>query len=195
MKKELEKLNCNNCKKCGLGRYCPKLAEKNTEYKKMMDNEVQNAHDYFTKFAEKTKIEKAHCCDDFDSQWIEYPFVIDKIETEKIDYSNCLFHKVGSLVKIRPCGDEYHGKTYLGFLVGDLPTEIISNLYTETSTLNISTMKNPAIFVPELKKIIFGYESWWGEIKSEEELKEITNDDIDNVWYIKILKNWVKNDD
>ena len=39
MKKELEKLNCNNCKKCDLGRYCQKLAEKNTEYKKMMNNE------------------------------------------------------------------------------------------------------------------------------------------------------------
>ena len=40
--------------------------------------------------------------------------------------------------------------------------------------------------MPELGKIIFGMESWWGRIKSEEELKDITDGDIENVWHVKM---------
>lgn len=60
----------------------------------------------------------------------------------------------------------------------------------KTFELNCSTTGNPAIFVPELGKIIFGMESWWGRIKSEEELKDITDGDIENVWYVKMLKGF-----
>ena len=98
-------------------------------------------------------------------------------------------HNVGSLVKIRPCGEEYGNKTYLGFYIGDMPTHVYSSYNPESNILTIKNSTNPAIFVPELKRTIFGYESWWGEIKSEEELKEITNEDIDNVWYVKLLRN------
>jgi hypothetical protein len=49
---------------------------------------------------------------------------------------------------------------------------------------------NPAIFVPELNKVIFGYESWWSEITTEEELNNvITDHTIENVWYVKLLKS------
>ena len=186
-KKELEKYCCYNCKCCDFGKYCSKLASKNTDYKDLKDNEVHNSKDYFEKFSKKIKIEKGFCCDDFKNKWIDYPFVVSNIETDKIDYDNCL-HKSGVLVKIRPCGEEYKNKTYLGFLLGDLPTQIVSSLDNKTNELKISTIGNPAIFVPELKKIVFGYESWWGEIKNESELKEITDNDIDNVWYVKLLK-------
>ena len=43
--------------------------------------------------------------------------------------------------------------------------------------------------MPELKKIIYGCESWWHEITSVEELKDITDSDIDNTWYVQLLKN------
>ena len=49
-------------------------------------------------------------------------------------------------------------------------------------------MSNPAIYVPELRKIVFGCESWWGEIQSPDEIKDITDDDISNVWYVKLVK-------
>jgi hypothetical protein len=58
----------------------------------------------------------------------------------------------------------------------------------EEKQLAVYFGSNPAIFVPDLNKVIFGYESWWGEIKSPEELREITDDDIQNVWYVKALK-------
>jgi hypothetical protein len=103
--------------------------------------------------------------------------------------------KAGSLVKIRPCADEYKDKTYLGIYMGDIPVDFHIGLYTKTNILSIVPHGNPAIFVPDLKKIIFGYESWWGVIKSEEEVKEITDDDIDNVWYVKLLKQMIEKED
>jgi len=79
-------------------------------------------------------------------------------------------------------------KTYFGILIGDIPLCLNSSIIEDTITVNRS-MYNPAIFVPELKEIIYGCGSWWGEIKSEEELKElITDKTIEDVWYIKLLK-------
>ena len=46
---------------------------------------------------------------------------------------------------------------------------------------------NPDIFVPEIQEIIFGMESWWDEIRSEEDFKRITDEDIQNVWYVKLM--------
>ena len=47
---------------------------------------------------------------------------------------------------------------------------------------------NPAIYVFDLQRIIFGAESWWSIIENQEELKDITDDDINNQWYVKALK-------
>lgn len=52
-----------------------------------------------------------------------------------------------------------------------------------------STMNNPAIFVPELKKIIYGCESWWKTIQSVDEFSKISNEDINNTWYVKLLQS------
>jgi len=30
-------------------------------------------------------------------------------------------------------------------------------------------------------------ESWWDEIRSEEDFKRITDEDIQNVWYVKLM--------
>ncbi len=54
---------------------------------------------------------------------------------------------------------------------------------------------NPAIFVFDLKKVIYGYESWWGEIKSEEDFRKITDLDINNLWYVKALKELLKKEE
>lgn len=96
----------------------------------------------------------------------------------------------GDLVKVRPCGDEYKGKTYLGVLIGEVARSIhlTQNSDDPTAFVIDPCLHNPAIFVPELRKVIFGYESWWGKIKSEDELKEITDEDIQNVWYVQMLK-------
>lgn len=94
---------------------------------------------------------------------------------------------MGALVKVRPCGEEYGNKTYLGFLIGEIALGSSITTIDDKIQLNFSSY-NPAMFVPELKKVIYGAGSWWSEIESEEELKEITNDDIENVWYVKLLQ-------
>ena len=99
-----------------------------------------------------------------------------------------LIGESGKLVKIRPCGEEYENKTYLGFLIGDLALGSSFKILEDKIQLNWS-LHNPAIFVPELGKVIYGCESWWSEIENIEELKQITDDDINNVWYVKLLKN------
>lgn len=98
-----------------------------------------------------------------------------------------VFSKMGALVKVRPCGEEYGNKTYLGFLIGEIALGSSITTIDDKIQLNFSSY-NPAMFVPELKKVIYGAGSWWSEIESEEELKEITNDDIENVWYVKLLQ-------
>lgn len=50
-------------------------------------------------------------------------------------------------------------------------------------------MRNPAIFVPELNKIIWGMECWWSEIESIDKSKAITDKDIENQWYVQLLKS------
>lgn len=141
--------------------------------------------DLLSKYSKEMEENPIKIEDDF-----EYPMEISGIEKGKgIQFSGT---KSGSLVKIRPCGEEYKNKTYLGIYMGDITVDTHVGLYTNTNILSIIHSTNPAIFVLELKKIIFGYESWWEEIKSEEELQEITDEDINSVWYVQLLKEMSK---
>lgn len=130
--------------------------------------------------------EQCEQCEHYKSKYIEYPITVDKIETKKFDMTG--LHETGSLVRISPCGKEYEGKTYLGIYLGDLPHSPYISYTDETRVLNVSAMTNPAIYVFELKKIIFGFESWWQTIDSVDDLKDITDADIENQWYVKLAK-------
>jgi len=70
-----------------------------------------------------------------------------------------------------------------------LPIAIHTSFSSDTGILKNSTMNNPAIFVPELKKIIYGCESWWREIESVDDFTSISEEDIENTWYVKLLKS------
>lgn len=131
--------------------------------------------------------EQCERCERFDSKFIEYPLTIQGIDNAEIDTTG-LGHECGELCEISPCGKEYEGKSYIGIYLGDLPIAIMSSHNPKTGILENRTMNNPAIFVPELKKIIYGCESWWREIKSIEDFKGISKEDIENTWYVKLLK-------
>ena len=137
------------------------------------------------------KITKHDCdnCTNFESRYIEYPIVVQNIENEKINTKE-IGHKCGCLCEVRPCGEEYKGKTFLGLYLGRLPIAIHTSFERNTGVLRNSTMNNPAIFVPELKKIIYGYESWWREIQNAEDFKGITEKDIHDAWYVKLLEEF-----
>ena len=95
--------------------------------------------------------------------------------------------KSGTLVSVRPCAEIYEGKTFVGFLIGEVSMSSELSIEDDKFQLNYSQF-NPAILIPEIGKIVYGYESWWGKIKSIEELKEITDEDINNVWYVDLLR-------
>lgn len=108
-------------------------------------------------------------------------------------------NEVGQIVAIRPCADEYKDKTFLGILIGYVPIHrdlaFVRAEGKEEGELIFRIMgDNPAIFVPDLKKVILGCASWWGAIKDEAHLKQITNEDIQNVWYVKAIKQLAERD-
>lgn len=136
-------------------------------------------------------IDEAECenCPHFKSRFIEYPITVNKIDVKPFDVNDTLRqYDIGKLVKIRPCDEKYNNKTFLGIFLGELPQSSFVSYDSTSGEIKVSPLYNPAIYVPELKKIIFGCESWWGFINDEEELNAITDDTIANQWYVRMAK-------
>ena len=94
----------------------------------------------------------------------------------------------GDWVSVRPVGDEYDGRTYLGVYLGDLTRGVTASFNKKTGELILGYgWHNPAMFVPDLNKVIMGVESWWTCLQTPDDLKQITDVDIQNVWYVQAL--------
>ena len=101
----------------------------------------------------------------------------------------------GSFVAIQSCKESHGDKTYLGLLIGYVPTDVFAQHDPVTKRLRINVLgDNPAIFVFDLGEVVLGCESWWGPIENEEHLKQITKSDIENVWYMKALRQLLAQD-
>lgn len=137
---------------------------------------------------EGKKIVETDCenCANYRCRYIEYPLTIQSLNLKKIE--NGEKSQVGKLCKIRPCKENSEKGTYLGIFLGRLPIYLHASFDENTGELACSTIDNPAIYVPELQEIIYGMESWWQFIGGEGELEEITDEDIENQWYVKLLK-------
>jgi len=80
-------------------------------------------------------------------------------------------------------------KTRLGIYLGSFAMGL-SGAITKENVLKLDWgMSNPAILVPSLNRIVRGYESWWGKIKTPEQLRTISDQDINDVWYVQALKS------
>ena len=134
--------------------------------------------------------EQCENCPDYKSRYIEYPIQVNSIKCDKM--KQLMMGRAGSLVKIRPCNKEYGGKTYLGLYLGNQPWSQTVSYNEESGELTVGMATNPAIYVFDLQRIIFGAESWWSIIESQEELRDITDGDINNLWYVKALKAMYK---
>ena len=130
--------------------------------------------------------EDCEACECYKSRYIEYPIQVNAIETEKLE--GMMMYASGCPVCIKPCAEEYKGKSYLGLYLEDLPMMNSISYDEEKQSLKVGTVHNPAIYVFALKKIIFGAESWWCKINSPEDVKGISEEEIDNTWYVKLLK-------
>lgn len=90
-----------------------------------------------------------------------------------------------TLVAVRPCGEKYGNKTYLGFLIGDVALSSSVTITDDKIQCNWAHF-NPAIYIPEFGEVVYGCESWWSEIKKEEDFRQITDENIQNTWYVKL---------
>lgn len=126
---------------------------------------------------------------------LKEPMTIEAVDLSKIGIARLqkpLFgaKKVGSFVSVRKAGDGE--KTKLGLYLGDLAIQIGGHIADtedgKTLIIEPLPMGNPCIYVFEDQQFVYGIESWWGEIRSPEELREITDGDIENVWYVQALK-------
>lgn len=129
--------------------------------------------------------EECITCKNFKHKYIQYPLTIDGIEYDKIPESHD--PDVGKFVRIAPCAPEYKDKTYLGLYLGRLPISQHVSHSEKTNKLNIGLVTNPAIYVFDLHKIIYGMESYWNIIDDPENIKDITQKDINSQWYIQML--------
>jgi hypothetical protein len=101
----------------------------------------------------------------------------------------------GQMISVRPCSGEGEGKTFLGIYLGDIATTTGCQFHKSEGILELSPSgHNPAMLIPDLDRIVFGFESWWTPITSEEQLREITDEDISNTWYVKALQQISGND-
>lgn len=93
------------------------------------------------------------------------------------------------LVRVRVASED---TTHLGIMIGDLATSVTARYNADDQVLSLGPCRlNPAILVPALGRIVFGRESWWGRIKTAEELTAITDATIANVPYVKMLSELV----
>lgn len=117
------------------------------------------------------------------------PWVVHRIDFETVDVLRPPVLGAGrGWVSVRPVGQSHGGKSYLGWLMGDLATSQSVSLSND-GVLKVGLgARNPAIYVPDLGEIVFGYASWWRRIKSEADLRQITDLDIESVWYLRVLR-------
>lgn len=194
MEKEREKTKSERCKYAFLDfdksteeHYCYKCYKKDCN-----GNILEKVNLFNTKDEEVLSVDETICetCECFDSKFIEYPLTIESIESK---YWDTIWKDAkksfGKFVAIRPCKEEYKNKTYLGILLGEMPYAPSITFDTKTGELNVTPRTNPCVYVPELNDFIWGMESWWRIVNDPNEIKEITNEDIDNVWYMQLLKD------
>lgn len=135
---------------------------------------------------DKAKIERCkYSHPHFKNNSIEYHCVVDGWEDDKVRI--CKKGECESCQKFKSKYIEYPITVHE---IENKPIDTSGLGHKEsTGQLINSTMNNPAIFVPELKKIIYGCESWWKTIRSVDEFSKISNEDINNTWYVKLLQS------
>ena len=126
---------------------------------------------------------------------MEMPITVNNITFEEGEtlHTKCLLGgKCGDMVVVRPCAEEFENKTFLGVLLGEIALSVGASFNKENGELKIGRyMHNPAILIPERNAIVYGCGSWWKRITRKEQLKKITDEDINNVWYLKALNQIV----
>ena len=120
---------------------------------------------------------------------VEYPIEITGVKLPRLgDKTNPHSRThVGDFVAVRPCAERFEGKTYLGIYIGVFPIDSTAWM-KQDGTLEVFAVGSSLIHIPSLAENVWGCGSWWKKIESEEALKQITDEMIDNIWYVKALR-------
>ena len=115
------KRNCSSCKFSWLNR-CKTLK------KELNRNGFSENNDLRKNWEAEYRVKHSFICDKYKSMYIEYPIKVSKINVnaDKDEYKDS---RTGKVAKIRPCGEEYGGKTYLGLYLGEMPDSDIDNVW------------------------------------------------------------------
>lgn len=132
-------------------------------------------------------------CSSFNSRYITYPIEVEDIELNNEEKPLKQNENTGRICRIRCCGKD--DTTYLGFYLGECPISNTVNYYKDTKILKVGYLSNPAIFVPKLNRVVYGCESWWNFIKDPDNIENITDELINDQWYMKMVKNLGGNDE
>ena len=120
-----------------------------------------------------------------------FPMTVKKIVTPK-EWKSITpgwSAKAGDWVAVAPCDEKFGGKTFLGMMIGDIALSVHISYDAKKQHLNVNPgWHNPLMIIPELGELVYGCGSWWHKIEKAEDLRQITNADINNVWYVKALK-------
>lgn len=121
----------------------------------------------------------------------QFPWVVTGVDwdTQRPALRPALMSHGVTWVSIRPCAKEHANQTFLGWLLGDLAQGQMAQMKPNGRLEIGMSYHNPAIFVPALGRVILGCESWWGALESPEDLRTITDADIEGVWYVQALKD------
>lgn len=126
-------------------------------------------------------------CPGYKSRYIQYPITVSGIDIDDLTIHRA--DAIGRPVAVRPCDPSLDGKTYLGIYLGEHPWILSAAHNEQTERLAIRSISNPMMYIPELKRLVYGAESWWMFIETPEDLKQITDADINSVWYVQLLKS------
>lgn len=119
-----------------------------------------------------------------DAKRIDPPLTVQSVRIQVTGFNKlpCKY------VAVRPCGENPDNKTYLGILLGECSIMALGMYNIEEQEIFVKDRLNPMIFIPDLMKVVLGVECWWDIIDKPEDLKQITDADIQNVWYVKALR-------
>lgn len=166
--------------------------QKNLETKNALKEEkISNSDRMEARLLAQKNIPEDYDCQSFELKFITYPLEYEKLENN----ANARFSDITHAVRIRPCAENYEKKTYLGILISEYFPIGMHVRYNKTNKiLKLYFDSNPAIYVPDLNKIVFGMESFWSRISSDiddvGDISDISDTDIKrfNEYTLNILK-------
>lgn len=133
---------------------------------------------------------------------LRYPIEVNRIHWatkdqgiwhEPILEEDPLGASAGRWVAVRPCAKRYEGRTFVGVMLGRFALGASARYDSATRILHLGySFHNPAMYVPDIGRVIFGSQSWWGALQNPEDLRQITDADIENVWYVRALRDLEK---